>query len=133
MKTLQEIRRYFEQDQFAMQLGFEILCVESEKTVCRVVVPESQKNALGRVQGGFLFTLADFTFAVAANVRSVGTVTMNSTIHFLAPPKGDLLLATARPKQLGKRICVYEVDVCDEEGTCVATAICTGYGMQIST
>ncbi len=126
MKTLEEIRNYFLQDKFATDLGIEILSADDEKSVCRVPIPALQKNALGRVQGGFLFTLADFAFAVAANIHCVGTVTVTGTIHFLAAPKGDFLMATARRKQGGKRLCLYEVSVCDDSGKEVCFATFTG-------
>ncbi len=126
MKTLQEIRQHFQQDQFASQLGIKILYCNDEKTLCQVPIAELQKNALGRAQGGLLFTLADFTFAVAANVHCLGTVTVNSSIHFLAAPQGNILQSEARPKRLGKRLCVYEVELFDETDTIVALATFTG-------
>ncbi len=127
MNTLEEIRRHFEQDKFAMQLGIEILYANQEQARCRVHVPDSQKNALGRVQGGFLFTLADFTFAVAANVYKLGMVTLNGNIHFLSASTGGVLHAEAQAKQLTARLCVYEVEVFDETETRVASATFTGY------
>ncbi len=127
IKTLEEARAHFQKDVFAMNLGIEIVRADEQGAVCTVTVREEQKNALGRVQGGFLFTLADFTFAVAANLWRMGTVTLESSIHFLAPPRGDKLTATARPKSQGGRIAVYEVSVCDEDGAEVALVTATGY------
>ncbi len=127
MRTLEEVRAHFAKDRFAAELGIEILRADEGGAVCAVTVQEAQKNALGRVQGGFLFTLADFTFAVAANLWRMGTVTLESSIHFLAPPRGDRLTATARPMSQGGRVAVYAVHINDEDGTEVALVTATGY------
>ena len=127
MNSLEEVRAHFAKDRFAAQMGIEILRADETGAECAVTVREDQRNALGRVQGGFLFTLADFAFAVAANTRRMGTVTLESGIHFLAPPGGKRLTALAKPKSMGGRVAVYEVEVRDEEGTLVALVTCTGY------
>ena len=127
MNSLEEVRAHFAKDRFAAQMGIEILWADETGAECAVTVRDDQVNALGRVQGGFLFTLADFAFAVAANTHRMGTVTLESDIHFLAQPEGRRLAAVARPKSLGGRVTVYEVEVHDEEGTLVALVTCTGY------
>ena len=127
MKNIEEIRAHFSKDRFAKNLGIYIETANDQMAVCSVDVTDDQMNALGRVQGGLLFTLADFTFAVAANTREMGTVTLESAIHYLAPPKGKRLVATAKPKNVGGRISVYEVDIEDESGKLVACLTATGY------
>ncbi|MDL2252608.1 PaaI family thioesterase [Ruminococcaceae bacterium OttesenSCG-928-I18] len=127
MKTIEEIRAHFQKDRFAAKLGIQIERAGQGEAVCSVQVTEEQKNALGRVQGGFLFTLADFTFAVAANSRQMGTVTLDSHIHYLAAPADGRLTAMAVPKSTGGRISVYEVFIRDEHGQEVALMTATGY------
>ena len=40
-------------------------------------------NSIGTVHGGALFTLADFTFALAANSHGIVTVAINANISYL--------------------------------------------------
>lgn len=54
-------------------------------------------NAAGTVQGGALFTLADFAFAVAANAGGVLTVSLQNSISFLRAAKPARLTARAEP------------------------------------
>lgn len=127
METLEEIRAYFAQDRFAAELGIEITQAGDGCATCRATASQSQCNALGRVQGGFIFTLADFTFAVAAGSTGRPAVTLESSIHYLRPPATLALSATARPRHLGGRTCVYEVSVQDASGEPVALVTTTGY------
>ncbi len=127
MKDITEIRAHFAKDRFATALGIEIESADESGAVCTARVQPQQTNALGRVQGGFIYTLADFTFAVAANTHRMGTVTLQSNIHYLAAPKGEVLTATARPLSLGGRVAVYEVAVRDENGEVAAMVTATGY------
>ena len=76
------------------------------------------------VQGGALYTLADFCFAVAANAGSItatgqpNTVTLSANITYLRPARiGEKLIATARRVRSGRTTCYYEVNVAAESDT----------------
>ena len=132
MKTLAELREYFKGDLFAEMLGISIDEAGGGRAVCSVDILPEHCNALGRAQGGFIFTLADFAFAVAANSEGNPTVTLNSTIHFLRVHKGNRLIATVEPIHSGRRTCVYQVTVTDNTGLQVAAASVSGCrGMEI--
>lgn len=127
MKTIDEIRGFFRDDRFATEQGIVIDGVGDGTAVCSVELGPGHLNAMGNAQGGLIFTLADFAFAVAVNHREVGTVTLNSTIHFLRPPKGKKLTATASCVNRSRTVCLYKVSVVDELGTLVADVSVTGY------
>ena len=76
--------------------------------------------------GGVMFTLADFTFAVAANFEQPITVSVVANISNLSSPKGDTLISESRLIKDGKRNCFYEIDVKDNLGTLVSTVSITG-------
>lgn len=125
--TIDEVRQHFEQDRFAQLSGMHIDSISDKSAVCSVVLQEHHKNALNTAQGGLTYTLADLAFAVAANAGDHTTVTLNSTIHFVAPGRGEKLIATAAAQHTGRRTCVYEVSVTDEKETLIAIATFTGY------
>ena len=67
--------------------------------------------------GGVLFTLADFCSAVAANSDTLDElhwVSLDSSIHFLAPAAGDSLTAATTPVKRGRTTALYQTAVnCD--------------------
>ena len=75
---------------------------------------------MGTVHGGALFTLADFTFALAANSHGTVTVAINANISFLKAVKEGLLTAEAREISSGGRIASYTVDIYHEGRDLVA-------------
>lgn len=69
MDLLTKVREQFKKDRFATEAtGITIEAVDENYAKCQLIVEEKHMNAAGSVMGGALFTLADFTFAVAANV-----------------------------------------------------------------
>ena len=81
---------------------------------------------MGAVMGGVYFMLADFAFAVAANWKKIGCVSLHSDISFLGPAKGDILIAKAICIKNGKTTACYRVDVTDNLGNLIATVTSTG-------
>lgn len=127
MKTIEEIRETFKKDRFAALLGMTVEEATEERVVCSVDIREDFANGMGEVQGGLIFTLADFAFAVAANLERIGTVTLDSTIRFVRAPKSGPLTATARNRHDGRSVQIYDVEVQDGGGRLVALATATGY------
>lgn len=125
--TIEEVRQHFAQDRFAQLAGIQIDSISDKSAVCSVVLHDHHKNALDTAQGGLIYTLADLAFAVAANAGEHTTVTLNSTIHFVAPGRGKKLIATAAVQHAGRHTSVYEVSITDENETLIAVATFTGY------
>jgi uncharacterized domain 1 len=127
MKTLEELKQMFVQDRFVKLSGIEIESVSETGAVCSVEICDEHLNALDTPQGGLIYTLADFTFAVAANAQKAPTVTLSGTMNYLNASHGKKLIATAEVKNPGKHICVYETTVVDDAGKKIAVATFTGY------
>ena len=127
MKTIEEIRKFFEGDRFATENGAEIDEVGERRATCHLLLSEHHRNAMGAVMGGTYFMLADFAFAVAANWERVGCVSLRSDISFLGSAKGDRLVARAVCVKDGRTTALYRVDVQDGLGRLVATVNVTGY------
>ena len=121
-------REYFKGDKFATQTtGIEIEEAKECYARCSLNVEDKHLSALNTVMGGALFTLVDFSFAVAANSGQPHTVLMTSNVVYLSPARAPKVTAEANCIKSGKRTCTYCVDVYDAAGTKVVTATCIGH------
>jgi acyl-CoA thioesterase len=83
-------------------------------------------NAGNIVQGGAIFTLSDFAFAVHSNLRGICgadvgiTVGQSCGISYLKSPKGKKLIAKSVCLSRGRTMSVYRVTVEDELGNRVS-------------
>lgn len=99
---------------------------------CSLHLQSYHRNAVGNVMGGVLFTLADFTFAVASNLHCLSLdsalhwCTLDSTIHYLTTSDDDLLRAIAKPVRHGRTTCLYSISISDSHGRLLATVETTG-------
>ena len=132
MSTLEEIRNRFKKDRFATEAaGIVIDHAEPGKAVCSLTLEEKHMNENNVPMGGAVFTLADFTCAIASNGYSEKkTVSQQVSITFLAPAKGSRLIAEASCLREGRTTAFYAVDVKDELGKYVAHATMNGYIMK---
>lgn len=129
MSKLEEIRNRFKNDHFATETtGIVIDTAEPGKAVCSLTIEERHLNENNVPMGGAIFTLADFTCAIAANGYSEKpTVSQQVSITFLAPAKGKRLIAEAVCLRSGRTTALYTADIRDELGTYVAHATVNAY------
>ncbi len=124
--SLDEMRSYFAQDQFATKcLGAVIDEYEDGRAVVSMTLDDRHHNAQGFVMGGVIFSLADFALAVSSNVGNPPGCSVNHSINIMNRTKGDRLIATAAPDKNGKTLGFYLVDVHDDLGTHVARMTAT--------
>lgn len=123
-----EIREFFKHDIYAMETtGIEIVDVKENYAKTHLSVGDKHKNADGVVMGGCIYTLADFTFALAANCGNNLTTTLSSNVIFNSPaPNNDLFAETELVKS-GRTVCTYIVKVTDEKERLIATVTCVGF------
>lgn len=126
-KSLEEVRKIFEGDRFAIENGAVIEEIGERSATCSLIITDSHRNAMGAVMGGTYFMLADFAFAVAANHEKMGCVSLRSDISFLGSAKGEKLIAKAVCIKDGRTTACYRVDVTDNLGNLTATVTVTGY------
>ena len=75
-------------------MGMELLACQPGRASMRMVVRPLHLNGHKICHGGFIFTLADSTFAYACNSRNHATVANGCSIEFLRPAhEGDVLTA----------------------------------------
>lgn len=80
-------------------------------------------NFNGMVFGGIISAVADQAFAYATNSVINPNVATQFNIHFITAVKEtDELTAECRVMKSGKRVCISEIRVTDQDGTLIATA-----------
>ncbi len=125
--TLEEARDYFANDRFASyKTGIIIEEIGENYARCSFETTPDDMAAHGSVMGGAVFTLADFTFAVATNTREQLTVTTSSTINFISMTKDKKLVAETRCLKNGRKACFFEITVKDGTGKLIATVLSNG-------
>jgi acyl-CoA thioesterase len=130
---LEQIRNFFKNDRFAMGNGIVIDSVAEDCVTCGMELGAEHRNAAGGVQGGAIFTLADFAFAVHCNfAMACGenvklTVGQSCSISFLKPTKGRRLTAISTRLSKGRSISVYRIRVEDDLGAVIAEMLANGF------
>lgn len=119
--TYQErIREKFRADRFAVLLGIEMIDFSPGYAKTQLKITDQHFNAVNIVQGGVLFTLADFTFAVAANCGETTEVGIETQMSFLKPARSGTLFAEGREISRSRTLASYDVEVTDEKGALIA-------------
>ena len=119
-------RKMFEKDAYVKLSGIEIVEITDESATVRAKIRAEHLNANGAVQGGMLYTLADFAFAVHANHLHPMTVTQGGHIHYIRAAITDEVTATAVERVRSGHNTVSEVVVRNSAGETVC--ICTFNG-----
>lgn len=120
--TLSELKNFFENDKFAISIGCEIQSAEKGSAVVTLDINESHYNGNGTVQGGVIFTLADFACAVAANAEEIVFVSADGNISYLSAGTGKKLIADAKVIKGGRTLAFCETTIIDENNKLIAKA-----------
>jgi acyl-CoA thioesterase len=121
--SLSDIISRFQADRYAMDVtGIEIVDVRPDYAKVKLEAGEKHQNAVGIMQGGAMFTLADFAFAVAANNASgeESTVAIECHISFIKPVTGGTLYAEATLESKSRSLATYDIPITNENGELVA-------------
>jgi acyl-CoA thioesterase len=117
----EDLKRCLKNDRFAAHSGIELLTVSPGRATAKMVLAAQHLNAVKTVQGGAIFTLADFTFAAASNSHGTVAVAINASITFMKAAVTGTLWAEGRELSKNFKIGAYIVDVKDDQGDLVAT------------
>jgi acyl-CoA thioesterase len=103
-------------DDASQGLGMEIVDVGPGRATMSMTVQPHMVNGQRIAHGGFIFLLADSTFAFACNSRNERTVAAQCDISFIKPGKlGDRLVATAHEVSRSGRSGIYDIRVTANE------------------
>jgi acyl-CoA thioesterase len=102
-------------------MGMELLACAPGRATLRMVVQERHLNGHKICHGGFIFTLADSTFAFACNSHNKIAVAAGGSIEFLKPAQlGDVLICEGVEQALQGRHGIYDMRVQNQRGEVVA-------------
>jgi acyl-CoA thioesterase len=102
----------FADDLASSALGIELVEAADGHAVATMRVTETMVNGHNIAHGGYVFLLADTTFACACNSHGPATVASGAEISFVATGRlGDHLIATATERTRYGRNGIYDVTV----------------------
>jgi acyl-CoA thioesterase len=102
-------------------MGMELLYCKPGHASMRMTVEPKHLNGHQMCHGGFIFTLADSTFAFACNSHNNVTVASAASIEFLKPAKlGDVLTCEGVEQTLSGRHGIYDMRVTNQHGDTIA-------------
>lgn len=102
-------------------MGMKLLSCEPGRASIRMVVKPLHLNGHQICHGGFIFTLADSTFAFACNSHNKNAVAAGCSIEFLKPARlGDVLTCEGVEQTLSGRHGIYDMRVTNQHGEVVA-------------
>jgi acyl-CoA thioesterase len=117
---MEHVKKRLQNDRFAEFCDIELLSVTPGRASARMTLRPHHHNGIGSVQGGAIFTLADFTFAAAANSHGAVAVAINASITFMKAAAAGTLWAEARELAKNFKIGTYSVEIKDDQGDLVA-------------
>lgn len=102
----------FADDRASNALGIELVEAAEGHAVASMKITETMVNGHDIAHGGYVFLLADTTFACACNSHGPVTVASGAEISFVAAGRlGDHLIATATERTRYGRNGIYDVTV----------------------
>ncbi|PWF39548.1 hydroxyphenylacetyl-CoA thioesterase PaaI [Massilia glaciei] len=111
----------FERDLASRGLGMQLAEVRPGYARMTMPVRADMINGHQICHGGFIFALADSTFAFACNSHNFNTVAAGCSIDFLVPGReGDVLTAEACEQALAGKTGVYDIKVSNQDGRAIA-------------
>lgn len=107
-------REMFAADVASRALGIEITELAEGGAIATMTVTENMLNGHGITHGGYIFLLADTTFALACNSYGPRAVAARADIRYVRPSRlGDTLTAVAIERTRFGRNGIYDVTVTD--------------------
>lgn len=131
--NLDMIKEFFKDDRFATYLNIKIDEVAERTAKCTMTIDENFLNAKDTIHGGALFSLCDYTFAVASNAKAIVeksgdvTVSQSAEIKYLKPGKGKTIRAEASFVSSESNKSLYEINVFDEKDVNICVSSVRGY------
>lgn len=115
----EQAQETFRLDRYATETtGIAIVEVGAHEAECSLTVESRHCNARGVAMGGVLYTMGDFTAAVAANSECMRIpddlcwVSLDATIHYLsAAPMGTSLVAKSHAIKHGRSTALYQTTI----------------------
>lgn len=112
MSSLLEVcRKFFGTDRFVGMCGIQIVECHEGYAKCEVSIADHHLNGINAIQGGVLFTIADFSAAVAGFTLGRVAVSINADISFFRNCNSGTLTAEAEVISQTYNLCSCDVNV----------------------
>jgi uncharacterized protein (TIGR00369 family) len=124
----QRFQRLITESPFAELLGFEVVEKTAGRVALRLPFQEKFLQALGRVHGGAIFSLADHASGWAAVTTlplGYACATLEMKINYISAVQEETLIAEAVVVHSGRTSIVIETTVNTEAGRLVAKTLAT--------
>ena len=118
--VLASIQHFFKKDRFADRANIELVSVSPGQALAKMTLHPHHLNGYGTVQGGAIFTLADYAFAAASNSHGTVAVAINASIWFVKAGTQGTLLAEAKEVSCNPKLATYSITITDDAGEIVA-------------
>ncbi len=101
-----------ENDKVSKWLNIEVIEAKEGYVCTQMVVRKDMLNAANICHGGVIFSLADYTFALASNIYGNVALAISANINFANPAfEGDTLIAYANELNRTKKIGLYSIQI----------------------
>lgn len=127
MDKAELLRKIFAHDKFVQLAGIELEEVNDDGATVTAAIGPQHLNANGSVQGGMLFSVADFAFAVLSNYLHPVTVTQVANFTYVKAAYTDRLRCEAREIVRSGHNTVAELKVFDGVGNLVCAGTFNGF------
>lgn len=105
------------QDHFVKEIGITIVEIREGFAVVKLEPTTMHTNANNFINGGALYTLADFAGVCAASSYGYRITTITGNVNYLRAVKsGDEIYAVARVSKAGHKIIDIDVQIVDKNG-----------------
>jgi len=122
-ENLAKLRAGAEAEPIASFLGIKLLDLSQGYAKVAMKLRPEYLNFIGLVFGGIIMAVADQAFAYASNSVICPNVASQFNIHFIAMAGvDDELTAECRVVRSGRRVCISEMMVTNQEGKLIAKA-----------
>ena len=125
INTFEYILDQLQQIPFSMHHGFELKRVDEQSIDLTVKLEDYMKNPYGMPHGGILFLLMDSCSGLLSRTDRRRHVTVDANIHYLTSTKTKYLNAHGEIVRRGKKTCVIDTKVYDQDGVLLAIGTVT--------
>lgn len=117
---IRKLEQLLQKDRFALHNDICLVSIAKGEAKAEMQISDKHLNGVDIIQGGALFTLADFAFAAASNSHGRIAVASNASISFFKGISSGKLTAYARELNSGKSLGHFCVDIYDQDSTLIA-------------
>ncbi len=128
----EELRHLFqsrvEKEPLATKFGLKLLEIREGYAKVEIKLRQDMETLFGMTHGAALFAVIDEAFEIASNSHGTFAVALNMNVTFIKSPKpGSTLRAEARQASLTRKTASYDIRVCDEGGSLIASCMALAY------